>query len=379
MSCRATGTPYPQVSWTRRDGLPISSRITEDYPGVITLREATIEDAGLYECKATNVAGTATLTASITIQQPPVITLSPDVQSIEVTEGDELRFTCSATGIPTPSVQIKVPDGAPAHSPVLPLHRGRVELPEATINYVSAHRSQAGLYQCVAINDAGQDLRYIQVNVKEKRGDVGFEDDRDRDDENEVDNRGDWEREQREREHREREQREREREREQREREQRERDREQGRRPYPPPDHEGTPVDGGSYPEQSAFTVHLGERAEFNCRGEDNLMRTEWRRSDRRELPFGARIQGGQLVIENVRNDAAGAYECVAYNSATRRSVTLLVARLVVVAGPPKISFSPPMPIVVKSGEDVLIYCNATGEGPLSVHWHGENGALLPK
>lgn len=344
---------------------------------MITLREATIEDAGLYECKATNVAGTATLTASITVQQPPTITLSPDVQSIEVTEGDELRFTCSATGNPTPSVQIKVPDGAPSHSPVLPLHRGH--LPEATINYVSVQRSQAGLYSCVATNDAGQDLRYIQVNVKEKRGDVGFEDDRDRDDENEVDNRGDWEREQREREHREREHREREREREQREREQRERDRDQGRRPYPPPDHEGTPVDGGSHTEQSAFTVHLGERAEFNCRGEDNLMRTEWRRSDGRDLPYGARIQGGQLVIENVRNDAAGAYECVAYNSATRRPVTLLVARLVVVAGPPKITFSPPMPIVVKSGEDVLIYCNATGEGPLSVHWHGENGAQLPQ
>lgn len=338
---------------------------------MITLREATIEDGGLYECKATNVAGTATLTASIAIQQPPTITLSPDTQSIEITEGDELRFTCTATGVPTPSVTIKVPDGAPAFVPVVPL-RGRTEHPEATINYLSVQRSQAGLYSCIATNDAGQDLRYIQVNVKEKRGDVGFEDERSRDDENEIDNSRDWEREQREREQREREHRERER-----EREQRERDRD--RRPYPPPDHEGTPVDGGSQTEQSAFTVHLGERAEFNCRGEDNLMRTEWRRSDGRDLPYGARINGGQLVIENVRNDAAGSYECVAYNSATRRPVTLLVARLVVVAGPPKISFSPPMPIVVKSGEDVLIYCNATGEGPLSVHWHGENGAQLPQ
>lgn len=108
-------------------------------------------------------------------------------------------------------------------------------------------------------------------------------------------------------------------------------------------------------------------------------MRTEWRRADGRQLPYGARINGGQLIIENVRSDAAGAYECSTYDQISRRPITLLLARLVVVAGPPKITFSPPMPIVVKSGEDVLIYCNATGEGPLNVHWHGEGGYPLPE
>jgi hypothetical protein len=108
-------------------------------------------------------------------------------------------------------------------------------------------------------------------------------------------------------------------------------------------------------------------------------MRTEWRRSDGRQLPYGARINGGQLVIENVRNDAAGQYECSAFDARTRRPVTLLIAKLVVVAGPPKITFSPPMPIVVKSGEDVIIFCNATGEGPLRVHWHAEGGEDLPR
>lgn len=37
------------------------------------------------------------------------------------------------------------------------------------------------------------------------------------------------------------------------------------------------------------------------------------------------------------------------------------------------------MPIVVKAGEDVIIYCNATGEGPLRVQWHGEGGSDLPR
>lgn len=108
-------------------------------------------------------------------------------------------------------------------------------------------------------------------------------------------------------------------------------------------------------------------------------MRTEWRRADGRQLPHGARIYGGQLVIENVRPDAAGAYECLAYDQVTRHPITLLIATLVVVAGPPKITFSPPMPIVVKSGEDVIIFCNATGEGPLRVNWHSQGGFPLPR
>lgn len=149
-------------------------------------------------------------------------------------------------------------------------------------------------------------------------------------------------------------------------------------RPYPPPDTHEEAIDQPRGGEHSSFTVQLGERAEFNCNAEGNLMRTEWRRADGRQLPLGATIYGGKLVIENVRNDAAGSYECLAYDQLARRPITLLIANLVVVAGPPKITFSPPMPIVVKSGEDVIVYCNATGEGPLRVQWHGEGGQPLP-
>lgn len=103
--------------------------------------------------------------------------MAPDLQAIEITEGDELRFTCTATGIPQPSIEIKVPEGSNVHA-TRPLHAPAraghgIERAEATIAHFGIQRSQAGLYQCIAINEAGQDLRYIQVNVKEKRGDVG--------------------------------------------------------------------------------------------------------------------------------------------------------------------------------------------------------------
>lgn len=172
LSCRSTsGTPYPVITWSRRDGRPLSSRFSEDYPGVITLREATIEDTGSYECKAVNVAGVTTLSTTVEVQLAPTITLTPDLQSIEITEGDDLRFTCAATGLPEPSIQIKVPEGSNVRA--LPFAASRSGRPEASISHSGIQRSQAGLYQCIATNEAGSDLKYIQVNVKEKRGDVG--------------------------------------------------------------------------------------------------------------------------------------------------------------------------------------------------------------
>jgi Immunoglobulin domain/Immunoglobulin I-set domain len=150
----------------------LSSRFSEDYPGVITLREATVEDTGSYECKATNVAGTITLSTTLEVQQAPTIILQPDRQTIDLTEGDELRFSCSATGIPHPQIQIKVPDGSNVR-PVISAasYDGRAE---SSISHSNIQRSQSGLYECIANNEAGQDLRYIQVNVNETRGDVGM-------------------------------------------------------------------------------------------------------------------------------------------------------------------------------------------------------------
>lgn len=36
----------------------------------------------------------------------------------------------------------------------------------------------------------------------------------------------------------------------------------------------------------------------------------------------------------------------------------------------PKISFHPPMPMMVRAGEHVQIFCNVSGEHPIRVRWH---------
>lgn len=173
-SCRATsGTPHPTIVWSRQDGQPLSSRFSEDYPGVITLREASIEDAGIYECRASNIAGETSLSATLEIHQQPSISIVPDRERFDLTEGDELRFTCLATGIPTPSIQIKFPDTARGITPARSSEIRR-DQSEATLAHFNVQQSHAGNFECIATNDAGQDIKYIQVNVAEKRGDVGM-------------------------------------------------------------------------------------------------------------------------------------------------------------------------------------------------------------
>lgn len=343
------GHPYPTVTWSRHGGGQISSRFTEDYPGVITLREAILEDGGVYECVARNEAGETRLSSSIEINQPPVITMEPEQETMVLTEGDELRFTCTARGTPTPSVRIEVPEDSgvrftsqPDHSSH---HRSRQHNPEASVAHYNIQQHQSGIYSCIAENEAGEERRYVQVVVNPKRGDVGVHDNDDFNN-NDINNRLNI--------------------------------------PYPPEEPEGNiPSHHAGNNRQparpSTFNVHLNERAEFNCKGEGNLMRTEWKRADGRPLPRNAYVRGGQLVIENVEFDSEGYYECIAYDSRTRQPIVLINAHLRVLAGPPKIVFNPPMPISVKAGEDVMILCNATGEGPVRVHWHGEGGYDLPK
>ncbi|XP_070509893.1 basement membrane-specific heparan sulfate proteoglycan core protein isoform X10 [Chironomus tepperi] len=347
LSCRTlSGSPHPTVTWVRRDGQRLSSRITEDYPGVITLRDAKLEDAGIYECRASNMAGETSLSTTLEVQQQPSIKLYPDIQSFDLTEGDELKFNCIATGVPTPTVTIKTPDGTPRMEVrTSEIHRDQGE---ASVSHYNIQRSQAGLYECIAVNDAGQDVRYIQVNVAVKRGDAGIYD------QDEINNEiPDHER-----------------------YPQLSTERPRPTMNYPPRDPVETPIQPTQPVSQPPFTVHIGERAEFNCREEGRNVRTEWRRADGESLPHGARIYGGQLIIENVGYDATGKYECFIYDN-YRRPVTLLLAQLVVVGGPPKIAFNPPMPITVRSGDDVMIYCNATGDGPIRVYWHGDGGARL--
>jgi hypothetical protein len=338
-SCRVvSGAPYPTLSWKRKDGFPLSSRVTEDYPGVITIQEATLDDAGQYECRAENEAGFATITASLDIMESPFITLYPNISQLTVTEGDEISIQCTATGKPTPTVTFKYPERTRTYS-------SAAQSPQPSqsfINIFQAKRTDAGVYECIASNEAGQDIRYIQIGVEEKRGDIGPAGD---DEENTiypplVTSRPDY------------------------------------NRPVYPPEvsTDRTP----NYPYQPPpFRAQINERVVLKCQPEgSNQLQTEWKRTDGRGLPSNSYLTRGDLVIERVQYDAAGEYECFTYDTRTYQEIVIVIANVIVEASPPKITFNPPMPIEARTGENIIIYCNATGEPPLTVNWHLDQGKI---
>lgn len=136
---------------------------------MFSLTEATSEDAGDYVCQAENIAGTVSKTTTITVQQPPALTVTPDHQLIELTEGDELNLGCFGSGDPRPSVSWQRPGAAEQD---YRFSQGSGDL-SAKVQIFRVSHSDAGTYTCVGVSTAGRDERYVQVIVKPKRGDVG--------------------------------------------------------------------------------------------------------------------------------------------------------------------------------------------------------------
>lgn len=174
LSCRAiAGYPTPAITWSRRNNAPFTSNVKEEHPGTIIIHNITAAEAGVYECRGSNTAGDVSQTATIIVQESPNIRIIPDEQELVLTEGDELKLECVATGDPQPNVKWKEPrEVAAAGFPLHQILRGRIE-PRAIIHKYNIGRGDEGTYVCHASNDAGTEEKYISVVVQPKRGDVG--------------------------------------------------------------------------------------------------------------------------------------------------------------------------------------------------------------
>jgi hypothetical protein len=359
LTCRATieGTQVP-VTWMKKGNQPLSSRFIEEFPGVVALTGATLEDVGEYECQV----GEFSASTRLEVHKPPKITLEPNTEQLNVTEGDDVQFKCSAEGDPKPTLEMTTPSGEKSTS----ADQVSADLPNIQIN-------QSGTYVCKAKNGAGQDTKSVVVNVGRKKNPI--------------------------------------------EPESSESTTEIVLTTTTPRELTTTtkvttttpkttttttekitttsratattklpvlsttqmfeprimtdprvPSNGYQYgpPQNIPYKIILGERAEINCRLQGSTVGTNWRRSDGSQLPQSARAIGGNLVIENVGLDANGNYDCF-INDQFRGPITVLIAHVLVAPGPPQISFQAPKTVAL--GDDVSIVCLATGEGPIRTQW----------
>ncbi|WP_406505454.1 immunoglobulin domain-containing protein [Streptomyces sp. NBC_01602] len=147
----ASGKPAPTVQWQRRSG---DNAAWVDIPGATTgtytLSKATSADNGSqFRAVFTNTAGkTATQSATLTVNTPPVITEQPENR--RVNPGGDATFTAAASGKPAPTVQWQRRSGDNAAWTDIPgATTGTYTLSKATR---ADNRSQ---YRAVFTNTAG--------------------------------------------------------------------------------------------------------------------------------------------------------------------------------------------------------------------------------
>ena len=132
----AIGTPAPTYQWLK-DGVLLPGATS----ATLTLASTTLADAGRYTLTATNVAGTSTTSATLTVRAAPVITAGPTSQAVFA--GDRVTLTVSVTGFPAPTYQWRRNGTAVAGAT------------SATLTLASALATDAGNYTVTASNALG--------------------------------------------------------------------------------------------------------------------------------------------------------------------------------------------------------------------------------
>ena len=171
LQCSVTAEPTPTFEWFK-DGVRVkeSRRVKTESDGVtasLSFKETRADDKGEYKCVATNNFGSASCTASLTVMVISKPDFKEKMKGVEVIEGDTATFDVLVVGYPEPSVEwfrgttkLKSDD--------------RVEIKEDqennrfSLSIGDAKREDAGMYKCVAANEAGKTTVRADLAVKER-------------------------------------------------------------------------------------------------------------------------------------------------------------------------------------------------------------------
>ncbi|VDK85118.1 unnamed protein product [Litomosoides sigmodontis] len=163
LRCFASANPSPTIIWSRK-GIPISgdtprTYVTED--GTLVIDNVESDDAGHYICKASNVAGHMEKVIRLTVIMPPHI---PDQEKIvmeSVVIGQPFSLYCPVLSIPQPQITWHLNDRLIAETD------GNVVLSDDRrhLHVLKSRMIDAGSYECVARNPAGDSAKVFQVEI----------------------------------------------------------------------------------------------------------------------------------------------------------------------------------------------------------------------
>ncbi|KAJ8358884.1 hypothetical protein SKAU_G00154090 [Synaphobranchus kaupii] len=172
LECIPEGLPTPSVQWVRKDGTLSASRTTKENHGRwLSFENISENDAGEYECLATNSLGTATHSFTVSVEAAPHWTKQPESQMYA--PGETVRLHCEANGIPTPNISWSI--NGNAISGIDQDNRRRVH--GGTLILKDVEFSDTAVYQCQASNKHGTVLVNTYIHVIELHPQILTKDD----------------------------------------------------------------------------------------------------------------------------------------------------------------------------------------------------------
>ncbi|KAL2104346.1 hypothetical protein ACEWY4_001214 [Coilia grayii] len=144
LQCLAHGTLPLRYHWRKLNGTLPSGR-AEQRDGTLQINLASPEDAGSYECTASNAVGHSKTTAKVFVQSPLSVRVSPKVEVRAL--GSAVEFTCAAIGGQDIRLEWLKEGG------VLPPNH---HINDGVLSIENLEHGNEGTYVCRAISGYGQ-------------------------------------------------------------------------------------------------------------------------------------------------------------------------------------------------------------------------------
>nr|XP_050869862.1 cell adhesion molecule Dscam2-like isoform X11 [Vespula vulgaris] len=155
------------IQWSL-NGEPITARTHPDITiqktgkktSLLTIDSVTAHHAGEYSCVASNLVGSVTRSAVLSVNVPPRWILEPTDKAFA--QGSDARVECKADGFPKPQITWKRAAGdTPGDYTDLKLSNPDISVEDGTLSINNIQKTNEGYYLCEAVNGIGAGLSAV--------------------------------------------------------------------------------------------------------------------------------------------------------------------------------------------------------------------------
>ncbi|XP_018408468.1 PREDICTED: hemicentin-1 [Nanorana parkeri] len=148
LSCKATGNPRPQITWTFKDKSTPVQVGQSKYLNDLVIERVSNEDAGTYTCIAENIVGSINTTVKVFVKEPPVLVGYHHTNQTAAL-GGSIILNCIVQGNPVPRIQWSKKGND------ISFNRRFKQFSNGSLAIYNTTHEDIDDYICIATNDAG--------------------------------------------------------------------------------------------------------------------------------------------------------------------------------------------------------------------------------